>query len=225
MSAWAGGFAWYGPILFASLNSTTHTQTPSSNCRNKVRPRDRRPAKEGIDSGFSNATRRKSNLRGWSEHFRQTYGRMVRWGVRGPFKPNVSALRADMTVTGSIAPSAPSSAPETRPTNRCGLDRSRYSRRDGSPRGPGVRMATRGDTVPGIARIDSIVRLGEPLDRCNGQWVDLDAGVSAWTSLPFFYSVSRLAFVASQLLLQLSLRLQLKLTPAQRCRRPGWRQR
>jgi hypothetical protein len=67
-----------------------------------------------------------------------------------------------MTLTASIAPRGSiMPAPETRPTTIEGwtvLDVRGGTAVLGGP--DGIRMATRGDIVPGIGRIDSIVRWG-----------------------------------------------------------------
>lgn len=77
-------------------------------------------------------------------------------------KPASSVLEADMSVTGSLEPAGPLlSVPETRPTTIGGW--AVLDVRGGTAvlEGPdGIRMAARGDVVPGIGRIDSIVRWG-----------------------------------------------------------------
>jgi hypothetical protein len=72
------------------------------------------------------------------------------------------AIQANMTLTGSVAPQGPMvPAPETRPTTIEGWTVLDVRGGTAVLEGPdGVRMATRGDTVPGIGRIDSIVRWG-----------------------------------------------------------------
>lgn len=74
--------------------------------------------------------------------------------------PASSVLEADMSVTGSLEP-ALLSVPETRPTTIGGW--AVLDVRGGTAvlEGPdGIRMAARGDVIPGIGRIDSIVRWG-----------------------------------------------------------------
>lgn len=72
------------------------------------------------------------------------------------------AIQADVTVTGSIEPRAPlTPAPDTRPTTIEGWTVLDVRSGTAVLAGPdGVRMAMRGDTVPGIGRVDSIVRWG-----------------------------------------------------------------
>ncbi len=76
--------------------------------------------------------------------------------------PVSSVIEADMSVTGSLEPAGPLlSVPETRPTTIGGW--AVLDVRGGTAvlEGPdGIRMAARGDVVPGIGRIDSIVRWG-----------------------------------------------------------------
>lgn len=76
--------------------------------------------------------------------------------------PASSVLEADTFVTGSLEPAGPLlSVPETRPTTIGGW--AVLDVRGGTAvlEGPnGIRMAARGDVVPGIGRIDSIVRWG-----------------------------------------------------------------
>lgn len=73
-----------------------------------------------------------------------------------------SAVEADVSVTGSLGSAEPLlSGPETRPTTIGGW--AVLDVRGGTAvlEGPdGIRMAARGDVVPGIGRIDSIVRWG-----------------------------------------------------------------
>jgi len=82
-----------------------------------------------------------------------------------------SAIQTNMTLTGSVATQGPMvPAPETRPTTIEGwtvLDVRGGTAVLEEP--DGVRMATRGDTVPGIGRIGSIVRWGN-------RWIVATAG-------------------------------------------------
>lgn len=67
-----------------------------------------------------------------------------------------------MSVTGSLEPPGPLlSVPETRPTTIGGWAVLEVRGGTAVLEGPdGIRMAARGDVVPGIGRIDSIVRWG-----------------------------------------------------------------
>lgn len=77
--------------------------------------------------------------------------------------PGPSSDAYDMSVTGSVQPAgaAPVNSRD-KADDYCGLGSPRDSRRNGRVlEGPdGIRMAIRGDVVPGIGRIDSIVRWG-----------------------------------------------------------------
>jgi len=85
--------------------------------------------------------------------------------------PLADASEADMSVTGSVQPVGPVlSVPETRPTTIGGW--AVLDVRGGTAvlEGPdGIRLAARGDVVPGIGRIDSIVRWGN-------RWIVATAG-------------------------------------------------
>lgn len=162
---WAAGFGRYGPITFASLNSTTQTETPS--------PRSAE-TKSGRRTGGPRKTVSILALRtppGVSQFSADgasiSAEPTATWSDRPHQSVDVSstvsqAIEADMTATGSIAPSGPlMPAPETRPATIEGwtvLDVRGGTAVLGGP--DGVRMAMRGDTVPGIGRIDSIVRWG-----------------------------------------------------------------
>ncbi|SFJ70130.1 hypothetical protein SAMN05216525_13264 [Bradyrhizobium sp. Gha] len=73
-----------------------------------------------------------------------------------------STLDADVSVTGSLAPAGPRlSVPETRPATIAGWAVLEVRGGTAVLEGPdGIRMAAQGDVVPGIGRIDSIVRWG-----------------------------------------------------------------
>ncbi|MCK1481001.1 hypothetical protein IVB27_41335 [Bradyrhizobium sp. 197] len=162
---WAGGFAWYGPVTLAWLNSTTQTETPSGRIAETKSGRKtegtRKPAStlalrtplgvsqvSAVGAGISARP-----TAAWSDG-----------DYRSPDSsgPASAAVQADMTVTGSIAPSGPlMPTPETRPTTVEGWTVLDVRGTTAILEGPdGIRMATRGDTVSGIGRIDSIVRWG-----------------------------------------------------------------
>ncbi|MCK1712097.1 MULTISPECIES: hypothetical protein [unclassified Bradyrhizobium] len=161
---WAGGFAWYGPITFASLNSTTQTETPS---RRTAETKSGRKT-EGLRKTASTRALRtppgasQISADGASISAKPTAAWSDGAYLSGDASSTPPAVQADITVTGSIAPSAPfMAATETRPTTIVGwtvLDVRGGTAVLGGP--DGIRMATRGDTVPGIGRIDSIVRWG-----------------------------------------------------------------
>jgi hypothetical protein len=153
---WAGGFSWYGPANVSALNPITQTETPS-----------RRIAETKLGGKIEGARKTTSTL-----GLRTPPGatQISAAGASISAKPlaaasdgaQLSVEQADMTPTGSIAPKGPTMpASETGPTTIEGwivLDVRGGTAVLGGP--DGVRMAKRGDTVPGIGRIDSIVRWG-----------------------------------------------------------------
>ena len=141
---WAGGFSWYGSADMAARNPITQTETFS-----------RRPLemKSGGKTEGARKTASTPNLQtppGVST---------VSAGASLSAKPQAApAIQANMTLT-ERGPMVP--APETRPTTIEGWTVLDVRGGTAVLEGPdGVRMATRGDTVPGIGRIDSIVRWG-----------------------------------------------------------------
>ncbi len=153
---WAGGFSWYGPANISALNPITQTETPAH-----------RVAETRLGGKIEGARKTTSTL-GLRTPSGATQISPV--GASVSAKPlaaasggaQLSVEQADMTPTGSIAPKGPMTpAPETGPTTIEGwtvLDVRGGTAVLGGP--DGVRMAKRGDTVPGIGRIDSIVRWG-----------------------------------------------------------------
>jgi hypothetical protein len=153
---WAGGFSWDGPANVSALNPITQTETPS-----------RRIAETKLGGKIEGARKTTSTL-----GLRTPPGatQISATGASISAKPlaaasdgaQLSVEQADMTPTGSIAPKGPTMpASETGPTTIEGwivLDVRGGTAVLGGP--DGVRMAKRGDTVPGIGRIDSIVRWG-----------------------------------------------------------------
>ncbi|SIO64040.1 hypothetical protein SAMN05443247_10131 [Bradyrhizobium erythrophlei] len=155
-SGWAGGFSWYGPANISALNPITQTETPAH-----------RVAEKRLGGKIEGARKTTSTL-GLRTPSGATQISAV--GASVPVKPlaaasdgaQLSVEQADTTPTGSIAPKGPMTpAPETGPTTIEGwtvLDVRGGTAVLGGP--DGVQMAKRGDTVPGIGRIDSIVRWG-----------------------------------------------------------------
>jgi hypothetical protein len=158
---WAGGFSWYDSANRATLNPITQTETPS-----------RRIAE--IKSGGKTEGARKTastsgsqTLPGVSTVSAAGASPSAKPQAASPGGANLStgssstvsqAIQANFTLTerGPIVP-----APETRPTTIEGWTVLDVRGGTAVLEGPdGVRMATRGDTVPGIGRIDSIVRWG-----------------------------------------------------------------
>jgi hypothetical protein len=161
---WAGGLSWYGPANISALSPITQAETPT------------RRIPETKLGGKSEGARKTASMLGL-----RTPGASQVSAVAASISakslaassdgahlsvdsstPASTAIQADMTPTGSITPRGPvTPAPETRPTTIEGwtvLDVRGGTAVLGGP--DGVRMAMRGDTVPGIGRIDSIVRWG-----------------------------------------------------------------
>jgi hypothetical protein len=153
---WAGGFGWYGLANISALSPITQTETPSH-----------RVAETRLGGKIEGARKTTSTL---GLRIPSGATQISAVGASISAKPLAAASdgaqssveRADMTPTGSIAPKGPvMPAPETGPTTIEGwtvLDVRGGTAVLGGP--DGVRMAKRGDTVPGIGRIDSIVRWG-----------------------------------------------------------------
>ncbi|MET4176279.1 hypothetical protein ABIB99_007399 [Bradyrhizobium sp. LA6.1] len=156
---WAGGFAWYGPMTLAALNSTTQAEAPSR--RNAETKSGKAEGSRKVASIF--ALRRPPSASQVSAVGAGISSKPTLTGTDGAYlSPASATIQPEMTVTGSIAPSGPlMPMPETRPTTVEGWTVLDVRGATAVLEGPdGVRMATRGDTVPGIGRIDSIVRWG-----------------------------------------------------------------
>ena len=142
---WAGGFSWYGSADMAARNPITQTETFS-----------RRPP-EIKSGGKTEGARKIASTPGLQTP--PGVSTVSAAGASLSAKPQTSpAIQANMTLTerGSMVPAA-----ETRPTTIEGWTVLDVRGGTAVLEGPdGVRMATRGDTVPGIGRIDSIVRWG-----------------------------------------------------------------
>jgi hypothetical protein len=142
---WAGGFSWYGSADMAARNPITQTETFS-----------RRPP-EMKSGGKTEGARKTASTPGLQTP--PGVSTVSAAGASLSVKTQASpAIQANMTLTerGSMVPAA-----ETRPTTIEGWTVLDVRGGMAVLEGPdGVRMATRGDTVPGIGRIDSIVRWG-----------------------------------------------------------------
>ena len=142
---WAGGFSWYGSADMAARNPITQTETFS-----------RRPP-EIKSGGKTEGARKTASTPGLQTP--PGVSTVSAAGASLSAKPQASpAIQANMTLTerGSMVPAA-----ETRPTTIEGWTVLDVRGGTAVLEGPdGVRMATRGDTVPGIGRIDSIVHWG-----------------------------------------------------------------
>ncbi len=168
VAALAGGFglgwagAWYGPAAITALNPSAQVETVSRRMPDtksggkaesvrKIASSSRTPPGVGQPSTVSGIVAQKPLAKAPS-----------RAQLAETSNPASSAVDGDLFVTGSLAPSGPLlSVPETRPTTIGGW--AVLDVRGGTAvlEGPdGIRMAARGDVVPGLGRIDSIVRWG-----------------------------------------------------------------
>ena len=150
---WAGGFSWYGSADKAARNPITQAETISR----------RPPEKSGAKAEGARKTASTPALQtppGVSTVSAAGASLSVKPQATsaGPSGTASSAIPAHITLTerGPMVPVA-----ETRPTTIEGWTVLDVRGGTAVLEGPdGVRMATRGDTVPGIGRIDSIVRWG-----------------------------------------------------------------
>ena len=157
---WAGGFSWYGSANRAALNPTAQTETPSRRIA-EIKPSGK------TEGARKTSTSGMQTLPGASTVSAAGASPSANPQAASPGGANLytdssstvsQAIHANITLTerGPIAP-----APETRPTTIEGWTVLDVRGGTAVLEGPdGVRMATRGDTVPGIGRIDSIVRWG-----------------------------------------------------------------
>ena len=158
---WAG--AWYGPATFSALNPIAQIETGSH----------RMPATKS--GGKAESMRKIASGSRTTPALAQpsTVGAIV---APKPLvqassaaqsaeasKAAPSVVEADVSVTGSLAPAGPLlPAPETPPTTIGGWTVLDVRGGTAVLEGPdGVRMAARGDVVPGLGRVDSIVRWGD----------------------------------------------------------------
>jgi hypothetical protein len=141
---WAAGFGWHGSADTAARNPVSQTETASR------RPPEMKSGgkAEGVRKTVS--TPNSQTLPAVST---------VSGGASVSARPQAApAIQANITLA-ERGPMVP--APETRPTTIEGWTVLDVRGGTAVLEGPdGVRMATRGDTVPGIGRIDSIVRWG-----------------------------------------------------------------
>jgi hypothetical protein len=158
---WAGGFSWYSYANMAGLSPVTQTKMPS-----------RRIAEIKSD-GRTDSARKTASTSGLQ--IAASVNTVSAAGLSPSAKPQAALSggdhpHTDSSITGPPAIQATMSltergpllpVPETRPTTIEGW--AVLDVRGGTVvlEGPGgVRMATRGDTVPGIGRIDSVVHWG-----------------------------------------------------------------
>jgi hypothetical protein len=153
--------SWYGSANKAALNPTAQTETPSRQIA-EIKPGNKTEGarKTASTSGLQTLPGASTvSTAGTSPSSKPQTASPGGANLYTDSSSTVSqAIQANNTLTerGPIMP-----APETRPTTIEGW--TVLDVRGGAAvlEGPdGVRMATRGDTIPGIGRIDSIVRWG-----------------------------------------------------------------
>lgn len=170
VAALAGGFglgwagAWYGPATISPLNPIAQVETVSRrmpDTKSGGRIESARKVASASDSRTPPGVGQPSTT---SASLAPKPLAKASSGAQSAEASNQasSAGEADMSVTGSLGSAGPlMSVPETRPTTIRGW--AVLDVRGGTAvlEGPdGIRMAARGDVVPGIGRIDSIVRWG-----------------------------------------------------------------
>jgi len=152
---WAG--AWYGPATVSALSRSAQVETASRPMPN-TKPDGKVESTRKIASASSSRT--PPNLGQPSTVSASLAPKPL--AKTSSAAQSADALETDMSVTGSVQSSGPLlSVPETRPTTIVGW--AVLDVRGGTAvlEGPdGIRMAAQGDVVPGIGRIDSIVRWG-----------------------------------------------------------------
>jgi hypothetical protein len=135
---WAGGFGWHGSADTAARNPASQAEASS-----------RRPPE--TKSGKAEGVRKTAS----TPNFQTPAAVSTSVSARPQAAPAIQA-NISLTERGPMVP-----APETRPTTIEGWTVLDVRGATAVLEGPdGVRTATRGDTVPGIGRIDSIVRWG-----------------------------------------------------------------
>jgi hypothetical protein len=149
---WAGGFSWHGSADIAALNPITPTETFSR------RPPEIKSIAKAESARKTSSTPALQASPGVSTASTAGASLSARPQATGPASTASPAIPANVSLTerGPVVPAA-----ETRPTTIEGWTVLDVRGATAVLEGPdGVRMATRGDTVPGIGRIDSIVRWG-----------------------------------------------------------------
>jgi hypothetical protein len=158
---WAGSFSWYGSANRPALNPITQIETPSRRIA-EIKSGGKTEGARKTASASGPQTPQGVNTVSAAGGSPSAKPQAASPGAAHPYTDSSStaspAIQASMTLTerGPIVP-----APETRPTTIEGWTVLDVRGGTAVLEGPdGVRMATRGDTVPGIGRIDSIVRWG-----------------------------------------------------------------
>lgn len=157
---WAGGFGWYGSANRTALNPTAQIETPSRRIA-EIKPSGKTEgARKTSTSGMQTLPGASTvSAAGASPSANPQAASAGGANLSTDSSSTVSqAIHANITLP-ERGPTVP--APETRPTTIEGWTVLDVRGGTAVLEGPdGVRMATRGDIVPGIGRIDSIVRWG-----------------------------------------------------------------
>jgi hypothetical protein len=160
---WAGGFGWYGSAHLAAFNPIARTETVS---RRIPEIKSGGKSEGARKTAFTSGLQTPSGVSTVSAAGAST-------SAKAPATSPGSSSTASAAIQASmgLAERGPVvAAPETRPTTIEGWTVLDVRGGTAVLEGPdGVRMATRGDTVPGIGRIDSIVRWGN-------RWIVATAG-------------------------------------------------
>jgi hypothetical protein len=157
---WAGGFSWYGSAEMAAHNPITQAETisrrpPETKSGGKAEGARKTASTSGLQTPPGVSTVSAAGASSVKPQATSPGGGHLSAGPSSTASP---AIPANITLTerGPMVPVA-----ETRPTTIEGWTVLDVRGGTAVLEGPdGVRMATRGDTVPGIGRIDSIVRWG-----------------------------------------------------------------
>lgn len=159
---WAGGFGWYGPASVSAFNPIAQTDMPSHRSAETKSGRKTEGARKTASTLALRAPPGVSQISGGiAGSAAKPLATSSDTAVDTSSIPSLVS-EADPTPTGSIPRTAPiMPMPETRPTTIEGwtvLDVRGTTAVLGGP--DGIRTVARGDTVPGIGRVDSIVRWG-----------------------------------------------------------------
>lgn len=158
---WAG--AWYAPATISALNSNVRIESASRRMPDTKSGSKAESARKIASASSSRTPPGLGQPSTVSASLAPKPLAKASSGAQSAEASNLasSVLEADLSVTGSLEPAGPLlSVPETRPTTIGGwavLVRGGTAVLEGPD---GIRMAARGDVIPGIGRIDSIVRWG-----------------------------------------------------------------
>jgi hypothetical protein len=161
---WAGGLSWYGGATSSLLNAVTQAETPPRQVAQSKSGKTEGTRKTASTSFLQTSSTARQVSAVATSISAKPLARSLDGAQSAEFSSRISpTIQADETVTGSIEPRAPlAPAPDTRPTTIEGWTVLDVRGGTAVLAGPdGVRMGMRGDTVPGIGRIESIVRWGD----------------------------------------------------------------